>query len=136
LQARIPALPFCYVTLRQERQKEGYPKQLNSLDDHLQTRRLDLGLLWKDVAERLGTAATNVANWSKGRTAPGLKFWPRIIQFLGYDPRPAPETIGQAIRRHREGQGMTQEELASSLHVDPTTLARWEQGARRPVGDS
>jgi DNA-binding transcriptional regulator YiaG len=93
----------------------------------LQKRRLDLGLLWKEVASQIGTDATNVTNWSKGRTAPGLRLWPRIIQFVGYDPRPEGRTIGEALIRHRQGRGLSQTELANALAVDPSTLARWER---------
>ena len=91
--------------------------------------------MWKDVAEAVGTGATNVANWSKGRSAPGLQFWPSIIRFLGYDPRPAADTIGQALKRHRAGQGLSQKQLAETLRVDPCTLALWERDERVPTGE-
>jgi len=67
--------------------------------------------MWKDVAKRIGTDATNIALWSKGHSAPGLKFWPNIIQLLEYDPRPEATTLGQALRRHRAGQGLSQKDL-------------------------
>jgi transcriptional regulator with XRE-family HTH domain len=107
---------------------------LNTLGDHLQKRRLDLGVQWKDVAEQIGASATNVALWRAGRTAPGLRLWPGIIRFLGYDPRPKATTIGDQLKRHREGQGVTQKELARHLGVDPATLAGWERGERQPAG--
>lgn len=131
----IPALPFCTATLRSRRLPIGYPNEMNTLGDHLQKRRLDLNLLWKDVATEIGTDATNVAYWRRARTTPGLKFWASIIRFLGYDPRPAPKTLGQALRRHRTGQGVSQKELANQLKVDPSTLARWEREERIPVGE-
>jgi transcriptional regulator with XRE-family HTH domain len=108
---------------------------LNTLGDHLQKRRLDLGLMWKEVADQIGTGATNVAYWAKGRTAPGLKFCPSIIRFLGYDPRDLAETIGQALKRHREGKGISQKELARHVGVDPSTLAKWERAERGPADD-
>jgi transcriptional regulator with XRE-family HTH domain len=131
-------LSFCYVQLKGQIQKclsANYPHVLNTLGDHLQKRRLDLGLLWKDVARLLGTGATNVALWSKGHSAPGLTFWPGIIQFLGYDPRPDPHTIGAALVRHRQGRGISQADLAGALAVDPGTLARWERQERSPMGE-
>jgi DNA-binding transcriptional regulator YiaG len=90
--------------------------------------------MWKDVASQIGTGATNVANWSKGRTAPGLTFWPRIIEFLEYDPRPRATTIADALVRHREGQGLSQKQLAMQLRIDPSTLAKWERKERVPTG--
>ena len=128
---------FCYVRLKghvRKRLRADYPRVLNSLGDHLQKRRLDLGLLWKDVACQIGTGATNVALWSRNHTAPGLRFWPRIIQFLGYDPRPEAATPGQALRRWRRGSGLSQRQLAERLGVDPKTLRWWEQGVRIPPG--
>jgi transcriptional regulator with XRE-family HTH domain len=127
-------LPFCYVVLRQERRPAGYPCVLNSLGDHLQKRRLDLGLLWKDVAAQIGTDATNVAYWSKGHTTPGLKFWPRIIQYLGYDPRPKRETVGERLKHHRESRGWSRPELAGKLGVNVSVLWQWESGQRQPKG--
>ena len=76
-----------------------------------------------------------VANWLKGRRAPDLRHWPRVIRFLGYDPSPASESLGQALVRWRWARGQSQEELAAKLQVDPGTLAQWERGERVPVGD-
>jgi transcriptional regulator with XRE-family HTH domain len=91
-------------------------------------------LLWKDVAAQIGTDATNVANWSKGHTTPGLKFWPRIIQFLGYDPRSKGETVGERLRHHRERRGWSRPEVARRLAVSVSVLWRWESGRRKPRG--
>lgn len=129
----MPALPFCHYRLLGERPAD-YPRVLNTLGDHLQERRIKLGLQWKGVAAQIGTHATNVALWSKGRSRPRLAFWPRIIRFLEYDPRPDADTFGQMLRRHREGQGISQRRFAATLRMDPSTLARWERDERLPTG--
>ncbi len=90
--------------------------------------------MWKEVAEQIGTDTTNVTLWVKNRTRPGLTLWPSVIQFLGYDPRPAAETVGKALKRYREGIGLSQEAFAGHLRVDQKTLAWWEQGIRTPRG--
>ena len=77
---------------------------------------------------------TTVTNWELGRTAPALRCIPWIIAFIGYDPGPEPATVGQALIRYRQRQGMAQQELARRLGVDPGTLGRWERGSRSPVG--
>jgi hypothetical protein len=59
---------------------------------------------------------------------------PAIVDFLEYDPRPEPESVGQALKRHRKGQGMSQKAFAIQLRVDQGTLARWERGERVPTG--
>jgi hypothetical protein len=103
------------VTLRQELKKAGYPNVLNTLGDHRQKRRLDLGLLWQDVAREVGTGATNVTHWSKGHPAPGLEFWPSIIRFLGFDPRPQAKTIAEALVRYQKGRGMSSDAIDEGL---------------------
>ena len=55
-----------------------------------------------------------------------MRFIPAIIAFLEYDPRPEPRTFGERIRMTREGQGLTQRELARRLGVDPSTVWIWE----------
>ena len=133
-----PALPFCYVTLKGQTSKRipaNYPQFLNTLADHLQKRRLDLGLTWKQVANAIGRRATNVANWSRTRGQPDIRAWPGIIWFLGYDPRPTPMSLGAALKQHRAGQGISQKEFARVLRVDPSTLAKWERNERAPAGE-
>jgi transcriptional regulator with XRE-family HTH domain len=122
------------VTVRAPRKEAGYPSALNTLADHLKARILDLGVTQKGAAEHLGVHATSVANWLKGRRGPDLRCWPQIIWFLGYDPRPAATSVGEALVKWREGRGQSQKELAGQLQVDPGTLARWERGERAPTG--
>jgi transcriptional regulator with XRE-family HTH domain len=92
-------------------------------------------VLQRDLAAQIGVDTATVTNWELGKTAPALRWLPGIIRFLGYDPRPGPETIGEALRRYRHGQGLSQQELAVRLGVDPGTLARWERAARTPTGE-
>ena len=82
----------------------------------------------------MGLHATSVALLLKRGTTRDLRTLSAVIRFLGYDPRPVPNTIGEALVRHRTGQGMSPKELAAKLSVDPTTLARWERGERQPGG--
>ena len=82
----IPALPFCHVSLKGPKPSpSAYPKILKTLGDHIRKKRLDLGLLQKEVAERIGVGKTTIYNWEKNRTTPASRFRRRIIQFLGYD---------------------------------------------------
>ena len=64
----------------------AYPKELKTLGDHLRKRRLELKMLQKEVAEKLGTTPCTIRNWEKNRSNPSLGFIPKIIQFLGYMP--------------------------------------------------
>jgi transcriptional regulator with XRE-family HTH domain len=94
---------------------------------------LDLALFQKDVAQRLGADETSVWNWEKNRSSPALRFVPRIIAFLGYQPDDTePKNLGQRIAAFRRLRGLTQKELARRLGVDPSTIASWERGEHRP----
>ena len=60
---------------------------------------------------------------------------PRVIGFLEYEPqRLAPRDHGKGLVEFRRVRGMSQEELAHALGVDPSTLARWDKGEARPTG--
>ena len=131
----IPALPCCHVHLRgQKPLPSTYPTELHTFSDHLRKRRLDLGLLQREAAEQIGVDTTTITNWELGHTTPALCWMPNVTQFLGYDPAPKPETIGQSLKRYRQRHGIPQHELANRLGVDPGTLGRWERGARQPTG--
>jgi len=104
------------------------------LGDHLRKRRLELGLQQKDVAKWLGANVTSVVNWEKNKRKTELRFLPAIYDFLGYVPEFRAQTIAERLVAFRRGRGWSQKQLAKALRVDPTTLSRWESGARIPVG--
>jgi DNA-binding transcriptional regulator YiaG len=120
-------------TLRSAKPK-AHPLVLSTLGDHLLKRRHEFGLLQKDAARSLGVNAWTLANWEKGYTQPKLRFWPRIIQFLGYDPNPEPIDLPQKLFSARRRRGLSIRDLANQLGVDPETLRRWERGNRIPRG--
>ena len=111
---------------------DGDPEELRTPGDHLRRRRLDLGLLQRDVAEELGVNETSIHNWENNRSSPALRLLPRTLAFLGYDPYDEPsEMLGEHIMAFRRALGLTQKELAHHLGIDPSTLGRWERGNGR-----
>lgn len=131
----IPALPLCHVQFRGRRPlSPAYPKEIHTIGDHLRRRRLALGLGQPEVARQLRVKTCTITNWELGHTRPALRWLPRVVAFLGYDPRPDSATVGEALVRHRKGQGLSQRELAAILSVDPSTLAKWEREDRIPAG--
>ena len=99
----IPALPFCHAYLKGPRPlPPSYPQVLATLGDHLRKRRLDLGLLQREVAERLGTDHLTITNWELNRTTPALRFSPGIVGFLGYAPWADGASLGERLRRSAE----------------------------------
>ncbi len=111
---------------------EAYPKEIKTLEDHLRKRRLDLGLLQREVAVQIGATESTIYNWERQRNTPEIRFIAPIIEFLGYNPLPTPTTLSEQLIFHRTRRGLSQEKFARILGVDPTTLASWETGRRRP----
>jgi transcriptional regulator with XRE-family HTH domain len=116
------------VTLQAECKPTGYPKEINTLRDHLLKRILDLDIEKREAAMRIGVRPQSLTNWLAGRSRPGLYLWPKVIEFLGYDPRPVPRNLGERLHRWRQERGISQEGMAKKLGVDPGTLSNWEKG--------
>ncbi len=62
---------------------------------------------------------------------PAARFMPAVIQFLGYNPLPAPRSIAQRVAYERTARGWSRKRLASLASVDEATVQRIETGARR-----
>lgn len=75
----------------------------------------------------LGVDKTSVFNWEAGIATPNLRALPKVIEFLGYDPRPPGRTVGERLRRHRESLGMSWAEAATAMTVVPATVSKWER---------
>jgi len=110
------------------------PEQLNTFGDHLRQRRRILKLFQRQVAEMIGVDKTSVYNWETNRSKPGIEYVPAIIRFLGYNPFPSPDGWPDRLIQGRTVLGLTQKESANRMDVDPSTLARWERGERKPTG--
>ena len=123
----------CQLELEAEKPlPEVYPKVLKTLGNHLRKRRLDLGLLQKEVAERLGVTTDTITNWELNRCEPGIRCYPAIIEFLGYVPFSLGETFPDRLKAYRMVKGLTQRQLAQELGVDPATVRTWEAGKSKP----
>ena len=112
----------------------GYPENPFTIGEFLRKRRLDLGLRQKAVAKIIGCNQMTVVNWEKGHTQPRINHMAGVTRFLGFNPVPKGETLAQRIANHRRAHGITQQEFAEQLGIDPSTLARWERGEREPRG--
>lgn len=97
-------------------------------------RRLDLGLLQREAAERIGCDKMTMVNWERGHTRPQVARMAQIVAFLGFNPIDAGTTLGEHLVNFRKGRGMTQEAFAAQIGVNQSTLAKWERGEREPKG--
>ena len=128
-------LPFCQLTISAPHpQKPGYPTALVTIGDHIRKRRLDLGLFQRQVATQIGVDEASVWNWEKGGMKPEIRHLPAIISFLDYNPLSEPDDLPAGLIWARSSRGLSRESCARMLGVDPSTLARWETGRRKPAG--
>ncbi|MGQ0675639.1 MAG: helix-turn-helix domain-containing protein [Rhodospirillales bacterium] len=95
---------------------------------------MELELRQKDVGRLLKVDAFTALNWEKDKTIPATRYLPRIVAFLGYDPFPAPETLGERIIATRRRLGIARKKLALRLGVDEGALKRWEEDRMTPRG--
>jgi DNA-binding XRE family transcriptional regulator len=76
----------------------------------------------------------SIYNWEKNRTSPHVQHIPKIIEFLGSVPTNVQSnTFGERIVYDRQLKGMSQENIARFIGVDPCTLRNWENGKRQPL---
>ncbi|MBI3586592.1 MAG: helix-turn-helix transcriptional regulator, partial [Ignavibacteriales bacterium] len=82
-------------------------------------KRLELRLLQKEVASKLGVDEMTVCNWEKNHSSPMLHLLAKIIDLLGYDPKTSEaKTLGEKVLQYRKSHGITQKELARRIGVD------------------
>ncbi len=125
------AWPFCDTTITAPiPPPPGYPDEPTSIGEHLRKRRMDVGLTQTELARMLGANQESVRNWERGHTAMAVRFYPRVLEFLGYDPAPEPETFGQKVRAKRMKLGLTLGGLARELGVDESSVWRVEHDGR------
>lgn len=120
-------MPFARIALKALIPKD-YDFEPVSLGDHIRKKRLRLSLFQWEVAQRLEVNPWTVLNWEKGHTEPPISSIPAILEFLGYDPFSAPETIPNRLLAKRRQMGWTIKQAAAAVGVDPSTWGNWELG--------
>ncbi|MGB8477993.1 MAG: helix-turn-helix transcriptional regulator [Acidobacteriaceae bacterium] len=130
-------MPFCHAELRAAKPKPSqYPKKINTLGDHIRTRRLDLKLLQGQVADQIGVHEQTITGWERNATSPEIHYIPAILNFLGYDPLPPAISLPERLAAARRRLGLSQRKMAGKLGIDPATLMGWEAGRHQPTGKS
>lgn len=126
-------MPFCHAELRAPKPKsEQHPKEINTLGDHIRTRRLNLRLIQRQLAEQIGVSGATITNWERNESIPVIRYMPAIIRFLGYDPLPPASSSHERLAGARRKLGLTQRKMAELLGIDPGTLQGWEAGDHQP----
>ena len=63
------------------------PREPKSIGEHIRKRRLELHLMQETLAREFGVHIESVKNWERGVHEPNANVLPRVLDFLGYDPR-------------------------------------------------
>jgi DNA-binding XRE family transcriptional regulator len=74
-----------------------------------------------------------ITSWEGNATVPGVRYMPAIIQFLGYNPFPAANSLPERLATARKVLGLSQRKMAKKMAVDPATIQDWEAGRHRPI---
>jgi transcriptional regulator with XRE-family HTH domain len=119
----------------EKQQLPGYPEFPITVGEHIRKKRMDLGLLQREVAEIIGVTESSIWNWEHG-TEPELQYNPRIIKFLGYIPFDCPnDTVGR-LAWYKRTNGLTLIELGQQMQRHPDQLQEWLSGTRFPFRKS
>jgi DNA-binding XRE family transcriptional regulator len=84
--------------------------------------------LQREIASEFGVNTWTYLLWEKDRSKPLPRYFPGIFAFLGYDPFPPPQTLGERLERKRLQMGLSYEEAAKIIDVDEGTFIRWVSG--------
>lgn len=104
------------------------------MGEHVLKKRLEDGLTQRELGMRFGVDGYTVMNWEKGRTQTvPVAFVPAVIEYLGYNPVPQPESVGGQLRWKRRSLGWTTAEAARRNSVDKSTWEAWEKLERWPA---
>ena len=134
-------MPFCHLRIKALRHPcpnywittQAYPAVPKTIGDHIRKRRLELHILQKPLAERLGVNIETLKIWERGAAMPMIRHLPAVIEFLGIDPEPEPAALPERIAFGRRKLGWTQEKLAKAVGLNVSTILRWESGASIPA---
>lgn len=112
---------------------KGYPLELKTIGDHIRKRRIDSGLLQRDVAEIIGTSKQTVSYWELGITEPEIRHIPKIIEFLSYVPfECCSDDPMQRLKHFKLVKGLSYERLGNLMGRDPEQLTDWLSGRIKP----
>lgn len=106
----------------------GYPQEIKTIGEHIRARRMNLGLLQKEVAIIINVSTSCIENWEKNRGFPNKMHIPKIKKFLGKDVGfTMPEMqLEERLKEYRKKHNLTQKMLAKSIGVGINTLIKIE----------
>jgi transcriptional regulator with XRE-family HTH domain len=107
-------------------------EQGDGLGGLLRRRRRELGLTMREAASGLGVRRYTLSLMEQGRQEPADRLYPKLIQFLGCEPWPAPTTFGEHLRAERRRRGLASAPAAGIIGIGPPALRQIEAGEIEP----
>ena len=108
----------------------------------LREKRLEMGLLQRDLGKLLGVTNAAVSKWERGTNAPCEGLMQEIGKLFGirglcrmFGPKSAQKRNGHPIREARLAKRWTQAELARRLGIEKSSIYNWEKGVAHPSAD-
>lgn len=95
----------------------------------LRREREARGLSQAELGRACGVSGVTISHYEAGRTLPGPDTYRLLCRVL--EGRIA-SPLAEAIRARREARGLTQEDVATDMHVGVRLVLRWEQGLTVP----
>ena len=94
---------------------------------------MQLKLFQSDVAKIFDVCEDSITGWENGRSVPQIQYYPKLIEFLGYNPFPVEtETLGGRIKKYRIEHGLSHKKLGEKIGVDASTIGAWEENEHVP----
>ena len=131
------ACTFCKFSISTLKSKSyGYPTELKTIGDHLRAKRMDLNIHQKLQSTQLGCGHLSLVNWELNHHQPTLKFMPKIVEFLGYDPLPKPKGFMEELDRYRVLKGWSINRLALKIGIPYDSLKYWFKDNHPPTSSN
>jgi DNA-binding transcriptional regulator YiaG len=131
-EGRVIIRPYTFLPYRKIAKKpkiQEYSDNPETIGEHIRKKRIESGLLQKDVAALLAVSEDCVTYWENGRSTPQIHHYPRIIDFLGYyPPDHETDTFAGKLRHIRHYKGFSRKQCAAHLSVSEDAVRRWEEG--------
>lgn len=126
-----------WVFLEVEQKTERLLKLIDnpqSISEHLHNRQLELRISQNEMARRIGVDPENIINWKLRGRQPHITFYPKIIEFLGYNPVPInTDTLAGRIKLFRIEHGLSQRAFAELSGLDESSICLWEKNEKQPL---
>ena len=114
--------------------KRPFPKEVQTVGNHIKYARLSRNILIKDVCAFLKIDRETLRGWELGLFEPFVSHYPIIISFLGYNPCTfETDSFAGKVKMYRHKHGLTQMQFGELLQTKASVVWQWEGNNRLPL---